>query len=150
MSKNYEVGRGKPPKEYQFRKGKSGNPSGRPPNTKRSPIDVAAILDGPVTVSKGGTTETMSAFEARVRNLARRAIKDAHTKSAIEFVKLCVKYDALNHKKPLFSNILTLPKGWEMDEFLAMLERYGPPPWPGERTGLTKSLEAELRKRGEL
>ena len=28
--KDYEVGFGKPPKSKQFRKGKSGNPKGRP------------------------------------------------------------------------------------------------------------------------
>lgn len=33
-SKPYEVGYGKPPKEHQFPKGKSGNPGGRPPKRK--------------------------------------------------------------------------------------------------------------------
>jgi hypothetical protein len=43
----YEVGYGKPPKETRFRKGRSGNPKGRPKGAKTGPPDhdrLAAIL----------------------------------------------------------------------------------------------------------
>lgn len=36
MDKEYEIGYGKPPKEYQFKKGQSGNKKGRPKNSKNT------------------------------------------------------------------------------------------------------------------
>ncbi len=34
MSKDFETGFGRPPKKFQFKKGESGNPNGRPPGSK--------------------------------------------------------------------------------------------------------------------
>ena len=34
----YRVGYGRPPKEYQFKPGQSGNPKGRPKNSFKSPL----------------------------------------------------------------------------------------------------------------
>ena len=36
MDKEYEVGYGKPPKDKQFKEGKSGNPNGRPKGSKNT------------------------------------------------------------------------------------------------------------------
>lgn len=41
---DYEVGYGRPPKSGQFRKGKSGNPKGRPKGRKSMQDHVQAIL----------------------------------------------------------------------------------------------------------
>ena len=54
-----EVGFGKPPREHQFAKGKSGNPAGRPKKKKASeetrPLAaiLASVLRRPVTVTQG-------------------------------------------------------------------------------------------------
>ena len=40
---DYEVGRGKPPAEFRFMKGQSGNPGGRP-KRERSKLDPGKIL----------------------------------------------------------------------------------------------------------
>ncbi len=45
---DYEVGRGKPPKEHQFKPGQSGSPAGAPPKRKRKPINVVAVLNEPL------------------------------------------------------------------------------------------------------
>lgn len=73
-SGNYEVGRGKPPKKNQWRKGQSGNLKGRPKSKKSGSVGVAAILDAPVKVRTGGKGQYMSPFEASLRQLAKKAL----------------------------------------------------------------------------
>lgn len=41
---DYEIGYGKPPAAYQYKKGKSGNLKGRPPGKGRKPTALAAII----------------------------------------------------------------------------------------------------------
>lgn len=150
MADDYEVGYGKPPKKHRFKKGRSGNLQGRPPNKKSRSIDVAEVLLGPVTVRKNGKSTTMSAFEVRIRKLAERAIKKLHVNSAIEFLKLCERYGVFDNARPPQNNVLRIPKDWSRDEWFAMLYKHGAPPWPGPRTGLTKEDEERYRKNGWL
>jgi hypothetical protein len=70
----YEVGYGKPPKSTQFRKGTSGNPSGRP----KGSLNLAAVLDRMlrerVTFDQNGRRKTITKMEAALRQLVNRAI----------------------------------------------------------------------------
>ena len=52
--RNYEVGCGKPPKEYQFKPGQSGNPRGRPKAKKSGTMGFSELLNEPVKVTVGG------------------------------------------------------------------------------------------------
>ena len=77
--KDYEVGYGKPPKATRFKKGTSGNPSGRP--KKKSPQSlnpggiIEAIDNEQIEVSDNGKRKTMTKAEIEIRQLFTRAIR---------------------------------------------------------------------------
>lgn len=73
--RNYEVGKGKPPKEFQFPPGVSGNPSGRPIRPPKLHKTMAEILTREITLTVNGQKKTMSIQEAMVFSLATKAIK---------------------------------------------------------------------------
>ena len=81
----YKVGRGKPPKEYQFKKGQCGNPKGRPKGTRSLPQEVKHHLDGKITVRAGGQSKKMQRREALVHSLYERAVKGDNRASDILF-----------------------------------------------------------------
>ena len=69
MSKEYRVGRGKPPLGSRFKAGVSGNPSGRP---KRAPTLRTEVLDELARPAPAGGKDTRQ--RAIVRKLVDRAI----------------------------------------------------------------------------
>ena len=81
----YKVGRGRPPKEYQFKKGQCGNPKGRPKGTRSLPQEVKHHLDGKITVRSGGQSKKMQRREALVHSLYERAVKGDNRASDILF-----------------------------------------------------------------
>jgi hypothetical protein len=76
---DYEVGYGRPPKKTQFKKGKSGNPKGRP---KRR-LDVASTLERTlaeqIAIKDGEQMQEMSAGEAVLYKQVRKAMKGDQT-----------------------------------------------------------------------
>jgi Family of unknown function (DUF5681) len=69
MSKEYDVGYGKPPTKYQFKKGKSGNRSGRWKQPKPPPLDfqqnLIAELKSPITITEGDRPAKRPALASR-------------------------------------------------------------------------------------
>ena len=70
---DYEVGYKKPPARTRFKKGQSGNPSGRP----KPATDVLSALEktvsAPVTIERDGKTYTVSRLEAALDCLVTKA-----------------------------------------------------------------------------
>lgn len=74
MSDDYEVGYGRPPKHTRFRKGKSGNPKGRPKGRRNHWTEVAAILKAPVVVKENGRRKSVTTERAALLRLREKAL----------------------------------------------------------------------------
>lgn len=74
MPEDYEVGYGKPPKHTRFRKGKSGNPKGRPKGHKNFKSDLLSTLRAPVQVTEKGKQKKISTQKAVLLRLREKAL----------------------------------------------------------------------------
>jgi hypothetical protein len=78
MSKNYKVGKGRPPLHSRFKPGQSGNPKGRPKGIRRPQELVRKLLSRKVTIREAGSPRTATALEAMLLSLVARAMKGDH------------------------------------------------------------------------
>lgn len=71
---DYQVGYGRPPRQTQFRSGKSGNPKGRPKESKsfRSIVDDVANLK--VKVREGSRDRNVNVVQAGLLRLAEKVV----------------------------------------------------------------------------
>jgi hypothetical protein len=60
MADDHEIGYKKPPRHSQFKKGRSGNPKGRPKGTRNFKTDLREVLAAPVTIRQNGRATTVS------------------------------------------------------------------------------------------
>ena len=72
---SYSVGYGKPPEHTRFKRGKSGNPKGRPKNSRNFKTILKEVLNEPVEIRQGHRTSKVCAFEALIRATTNRAMK---------------------------------------------------------------------------
>ena len=71
MGGEYEVGYGKPPTKNKFKKGKSGNPKGRPKKELDFQKQFIAELKSPMTISESGKKKKVSKLEALTKSIIR-------------------------------------------------------------------------------
>ncbi len=84
MPGDYEVGYKKPPPRTRFRKGRSGNPKGRPKATKNLKTDLMEELRERILLREGTTQKRVSKQRALVKSLTAKAILgDTRAASAI-------------------------------------------------------------------
>jgi Family of unknown function (DUF5681) len=92
-SRNYEIGRGRPPKEFQWAKGECGNPRRI---RKHKPMDVALMIEkrlsAKINIVEGGTARRVSVFEAILLQLLLKAT--AGNKRAVNILLKCKEFAA--------------------------------------------------------
>jgi hypothetical protein len=72
---NNTVGYKNPPKDTQFKPGKSGNPSGRPKGSRNLRTDLMEELDAKIVVTEGGQQRTISKQQALVKAMMAKGMK---------------------------------------------------------------------------
>ena len=70
----HEVGYKKPPRNTQFRKGKSGNPAGRPKRDVDLRASLRNMLSEPIRVTIDGKSRNMSSLDAALLNLRTKML----------------------------------------------------------------------------
>src|SRR5260370_11152552 len=67
------IGYGRPPKQSQFAKGKSGNPNGRTKGSKNFGLVIEAELNAKIPINENGKRRSISKREAVAKQLVNKA-----------------------------------------------------------------------------
>ena len=70
------VGYGRPPKKHQFKPGQSGNPRGRPRESKNEATIWRDVLSKRIPIREAGKTRKVSVLEAMILKYIERALGD--------------------------------------------------------------------------
>src|SRR5882672_1928432 len=73
--RDYEVGYGKPPRDTRFKPGRSGNPRGRPNESKNLSTLLSEALNEPVIVIENGRRRKVAKRQAIITQLVNRSAK---------------------------------------------------------------------------
>jgi hypothetical protein len=99
MANDYPVGYGKPPKEGQFEKGRSGNPKGRPRGSKNIATLFSQITLELIQVKENGKTKTMTRLEAVLLQMTKRALS-GDPRTMREFVQFSRLFQEAEKAEP--------------------------------------------------
>ncbi|MEL7398340.1 MAG: DUF5681 domain-containing protein [Pseudomonadota bacterium] len=72
---DYPIGYAKPPKHTQYKKGQSGNPSGKSKKAASTEAKLKKLLKGEIAVNKSGTHVTMTQEDVMLQALVNKAMK---------------------------------------------------------------------------
>lgn len=100
------VGYGRPPKAGRFQKGRSGNPRGRPKGSRKvRPYD--EVFGRTVTIRENGAPRTVTAAEAFLLTLMKRALEKGGPAAAV-FNEIAEKRAAARGEEPEGEEIRTV------------------------------------------
>lgn len=120
MSKDYQIGYSKPPKNNQFRKGQSGNSKGRPKGSKNVRTIAMEALNRTVMIKENGRTRPVKFIEAFVHQLAFKALNGTTRDQIALFKLICTSAPEL-FQEPERPHEITvryvLPDGKTMEDY---------------------------------
>jgi hypothetical protein len=90
-----ETGYGRPPEHARFKPGKSGNPKGRPKQSRNLKSIIQQALTSTVTVRENGRLRSVSKIEGVVLSQLERALK-GNEKAALAVLRMAGHVDLLN------------------------------------------------------
>jgi hypothetical protein len=93
----YEVGYRRPPKATRFQPGRSGNPKGRPRQSKNGKTLLVQELDEVIQVNEGGIPRRMSKRRAFFKTLVNRALKEPRYADLLK--KFMEEYDLVKDEQ---------------------------------------------------
>jgi hypothetical protein len=77
-----DVGYGRPPREYRFKPGQSGNPKGRPKGRRSESQMLEELMSRTMTIREGDRVRKISLHEVIYHGIAEEAVKKRSLKAA--------------------------------------------------------------------
>lgn len=94
-SSRYTVGYGKPPKAHQFKKGRSGNPAGRPVGSKNLKIDLMEELSELMRIREGGKHRRVTKQRALIKTMVARGL-GGNDRAAAKVIDLYLRVSGID------------------------------------------------------
>ena len=116
MPNDYQVGYRKPPQHTQFKKGRSGNPKGRPSGAKNLKTELEEELREMIMVREGDSRKPVSKQRALLKSMMAKAVQ-GDTRAAALIANMV--YRLLSDNEPQTSDADALG-----DDDLAILENH--------------------------
>ncbi|MBN9545433.1 MAG: hypothetical protein J0I19_08165 [Alphaproteobacteria bacterium] len=92
------IGRGKPPKAYQFKKGRSGHPAGRPPRPRKAIWQlINHYLMQKCEVTENGKVRKLARYALILRRIESQMMK----KPSKRLQRIEAKYEAFARAMPI-------------------------------------------------
>jgi hypothetical protein len=117
--KNYSVGYGQPPVASRFKKGQSGNPTGRPKGTPNLSTVLLKTLSERVLVNENGKRKSISKMQAFVKQMVNQAAS-GDLRAASQVAELVKSTEQNAERNPQEKGLNELDK----KTILSLLKRY--------------------------
>lgn len=127
---DYEVGYGKPPAHTRFKKGQSGNPTGKRKGTRSALRQLERFLDKSLIVNEGGKRVRMTPVEIVFRSVFKLAAQ-GNIPAAKLMLELQRQVD--QHRTAAAQQEVNYADA--IPKFLALIERQGPAQQDGGAEG---------------